>query len=117
MASSMKGISTHVLDLVQGKPAKGVPVRLEKQNAAGEWRLLNQARTDEDGRAHLLPEGEILSLGVYRLRFDTGNYYGLQKIDTLYPTVEVIFQVRDDEPHFHIPLLLSPNGYSTYRGS
>jgi len=114
----MKGISTHVLDLVHGKPAKGAPVRLEKQGAAGDWRLLTQARTDEDGRcAHLLPAGESLSPGVYRLSFDTGNYCGLQKIDTLYPRVEVIFQVRDGEPHFHIPLLLSPNGYSTYRGS
>jgi 5-hydroxyisourate hydrolase len=118
MASGMKGISTHVLDLVQGKPAKGVVVRLEKQNASGEWRLLTQARTDGDGRcAQLLPEGESLSRGVYRLSFDTGKYYRLQKVDTLYPAVEVMFQVRDDEPHFHIPLLLSPNGYSTYRGS
>jgi len=114
----MKGISTHVLDLVHGKPAKGVAVRLEKQNAGGEWRLLTQACTDEDGRcAQLLPEGKSLSRGVYRLGFDTGEYYGLQKIDTLYPAVHVVFQVRDGEPHFHIPLLLSPNGYSTYRGS
>jgi 5-hydroxyisourate hydrolase len=118
MASGMKGISTHVLDQVRGTPARGVAVRLEKQNAAGEWRLLTQARTGEDGRCtQLLPEGEGLSPGVYRLDFDTGNYYGLQKIDTLYPRVEVIFQARDGELHFHIPLLLSPHGYSTYRGS
>jgi 5-hydroxyisourate hydrolase len=114
----MKGISTHVLDLVQGKPAKGVAVRLEKQDATGEWRLLTQSRTDEDGRcAQLLPEGENLSPAIYRVNFDTGTYYGLQKIETLYPRVEVIFQVRDVELHFHIPLLLSPHGYSTYRGS
>lgn len=114
----MKGISTHVLDLVQGKPAKGVPVRLEKQNTAGDWRLLTQAHTDQDGRcAQLLPAGEDLSPAVYRLSFDVGNYYGLQKIDTLYPQVEIVFQVRHGELHFHIPLLLSPNGYTTYRGS
>jgi 5-hydroxyisourate hydrolase len=114
----MKGISTHILDLVHGKPAKGVPVRLEKQNAAGDWRLLAQARTDQDGRcAQLLPSGENVSPGIYRLSFDTGNYYGRQKIDTFYPVVEVIFQARDGELHFHIPLLLSPNGYTTYRGS
>ena len=114
----MKGISTHVLDLVHGKPAKGVPVRLEKQNTAGDWRLLTEALTDQDGRcAQLLPEGESLYPGAYRLSFDTGDYYGPRKIDTLYPAVHVVFQVRDGEPHFHIPLLLSPNGYSTYRGS
>jgi 5-hydroxyisourate hydrolase len=114
----MKGISTHVLDMVHGKPAKGVAVRLEKQDAAGDWQLLTQARTDQDGRcAQLLPSGENLSPGVYRLSFDTGNYFGLQKRDTLYPAVEVTFQARGDESHFHIPLLLSPNGYTTYRGS
>ena len=118
MASSLKGISTHVLDLVHGKPAKGVPVRLEKQDAAGDWRLMTRARTDQDGRcAQLLPSGENLSRGAYRLSFDTGNYFALQKIDTLYPAVEVMFQVRDGESHFHIPLLLSPNGFTTYRGS
>jgi 5-hydroxyisourate hydrolase len=114
----MKGISTHILDLVHGKPANDVPVRLEKQNASGDWRRLTSARTDQDGRcAQLLPEGEALSAGVYRLIFDTGSYYAEQKIDTLYPAVEVTFRVRDGEAHFHIPLLLSPNGYTTYRGS
>jgi len=114
----MKRISTHVLDMVHGKPAKGVPVRLEKQNTSGAWRLLHSARTDQDGRCpQLLPEGEDLPAGVYRLIFDTGSYYALQKIDPLYPLVEVTFQARAGESHFHIPLLLSPNGYTTYRGS
>jgi 5-hydroxyisourate hydrolase len=114
----MKGISTHILDMVHGKPARDVPVRLEKQNTSGDWRLLTSAHTDQDGRwAQLLPEGENLSPGVYRLIFDTGSYYSRQKIDALYPAVEVIFQVRDGEAHFHIPLLLSPYAYTTYRGS
>ncbi len=114
----MKGISTHVLDLVHGKPAKDLHVRLEKQNAPGDWRPLNSALTGQDGRcAQLLPEGEVLSPGVYRLTFDVGGYFGQQKIDALYPVVEVIFQARPGEVHFHIPLLLSPNGYTTYRGS
>jgi 5-hydroxyisourate hydrolase len=113
----MKGISTHILDMVGGKPAKDIQLRLEKQNTLGDWRLLTSARTDEDGRcAQLLPEGEELSAGVYRLIFDTGSYYALLKVDTLHPVVEVTFQARD-ESHFHIPLLLSPNGYTTYRGS
>ena len=114
----MKGISTHVLDMVSGKPAKGVRLRLQKQNTPGDWRLLTSARTNEDGRcSQLLPEGEELSAGLYRLIFDTGSYYALLKIDTLHPVVEVTFQARDEESHFHIPLLLSPNGYTTYRGS
>jgi 5-hydroxyisourate hydrolase len=114
----MKRISTHVLDVVHGKPAKNVPVRLEKQNAPGDWRLLTSGRTDHDGRcAQLLPEGEELSAGVYRLSFDTGSYHAAQNIAALYPVVEVTFQVRDGESNFHIPLLLSPNSYTTYRGS
>ncbi len=114
----MNRISTHILDIVHGKPAKDVSVRLEKQNTPGDWRLLTSARTDQNGRCdQLLPEGENLSPGVYRLVFHTGTYYALQEIDALYPVVEVMFQARAGEAHFHIPLLLSPNGYTTYRGS
>jgi 5-hydroxyisourate hydrolase len=114
----MKCISTHVLDIVVGKPAKDISVRLERQSTSPDWRLLTSARTDQDGRcAQLLPEGEDFSAGVYRLSFDTRSYYALQKIDALYPVVEVTFEARDGESHLHIPLLLSPNGYTTYRGS
>ena len=114
----MKGISTHVLDMVHGKPAKDMSVRLEKQDARGDWRPLASARTGQDGRcARLLPEGEDVSAGVYRLIFDTASYYGAQKVDALHTVVEVTFRVREGEAHFHIPLLLTPNGYTTYRGS
>jgi 5-hydroxyisourate hydrolase len=114
----MKRISTHILDLMHGKPATAVPLRLEKQNSGGDWRLLTAARTDDDGRCpQLLPEGEDFSAGAYRLIFDTGSYFARQKVDGLYPVVEITFQAREGELHFHIPLLLSPNGYSTYRGS
>lgn len=114
----MKRISTHILDLVRGKPAGDVPVRLEKQQTRGEWKNVNSARTDQDGRcSQLLPESEDPLVGIYRLIFDTAAYYALQKIDALYPLVEVTFQARDGESHFHIALLLSPNGYTTYRGS
>ena len=118
MASGMKRISTHILDMVSGRPARDVPVRLEKQTASGDWQLLNSAVTDQDGRCpQLLPEAEDLSAGVYRLIFDTASYYAPRKIDPLYPVVEATFQAREGESHFHIPLLLSPNGYTTYRGS
>jgi 5-hydroxyisourate hydrolase len=118
MAAGMRRISTHILDTVLGKPAGNVPVRLEKQHAAGEWRVINSASTDLDGRCpQLLPEDENLSAAVYRLIFETENYYGPQKIETLYPVVEVTFRAREGEAQFHIPLVLSPNGYTTYRGS
>jgi len=114
----MRRISTHILDIVLGKPAGNVSVRLEKQQAAGEWQVINSAATDLSGRCpQLLPEDEDLSSAVYRLIFDTESYYGAQKIEGLYPVVEVTFQAREGEAHFHIPLLLSPNGYTTYRGS
>jgi 5-hydroxyisourate hydrolase len=114
----MKGISTHVLDLAQGAPAKDVPVRLERRDASGIWRLLAAARTDQDGRcAQLLPEKEALTPGLYRLSFETANYFAARELEGLYPLVEITFQVRDADQHFHIPLLLSPHGYTTYRGS
>jgi 5-hydroxyisourate hydrolase len=114
----MRRISTHILDIVCGKPASEVPVRLEKQEAAGDWSVVNTALSDQDGRcAQLLREHEDLSAATYRLIFTTASYYERQKIETLYPAVEVTFRARDGESHFHIALLLSPNGYTTYRGS
>jgi 5-hydroxyisourate hydrolase len=118
MALFMSRISTHVLDTAQGKPAKNVPVRLERQEPAGEWRMLSSSRTDAEGRcAQLLPENEALRAGTYRLAFDTSSYHLAQKTQGLYPVVEITFQVQDGESHFHIPLLLSPHSYTTYRGS
>jgi 5-hydroxyisourate hydrolase len=118
MALFMNRISTHVLDVAQGKPAKDVPVRLDRQESSGEWRVLASSRTDGDGRCpQLLPEDEVLSAGTYRLAFDTASYQGAHNIKGLYPVVEITFHVGDGESHFHIPLLLSPHGYTTYRGS
>lgn len=114
----MNRISTHVLDVAQGKPAKQIPVRLERQEPGGEWRILGSSQTDSDGRCvQLLPEGEILRAGTYRLAFDTSSYHLAQKVHGLYPVVEITFQVQEGDAHFHIPLLLSPHSYTTYRGS
>ena len=114
----MKRISTHVLDIGLGKPAVDVPVKLERREASGDWRLLASAHTDHDGRcAQLLPASEALSPGPYRLSFDTAGYYAAQKVSGLYPQVEITFLVRESEESFHIPVLLSANGFSTYRGS
>lgn len=93
-------------------------MRLERRDASGAWRLLAAARTDQDGRcAQLLPENDPLSPGLYRLGFETTTYFAAHKLNGLYPLVEITFQVREGEQRFHIPLLLSPNGYTTYRGS
>jgi 5-hydroxyisourate hydrolase len=117
MASGIKGISTHVLDLACGKPARDVAVRLEKQEASS-WRLMASGRTDQDGRCdQLLLEEDNLVPGSYRLTFDTANYFAGHMVDALYPVIEITFRVKDGENRFHIPLLLSPNGYTTYRGS
>ena len=113
----MKQISTHILDLMRGSPAHDVPIRLERQEASGSWRILNSARTDQDGRCGQLLSNDQMAPGLYRLSFDTASYFVSQKISALYPVVDVTFQVRDGESQFHIPLLLSANGYTTYRGS
>jgi len=114
----MSTISTHVLDTARGKPAADVPVRLEREEAPDRWKPAGGGRTDANGRcAQLLAEGEKLTAGNYRLVFDTKTYFTAQKIEGLYPLVQVTFSVRDGDGHFHIPLLLSPNSYTTYRGS
>ncbi len=114
----MSRISTHVLDTARGKAAAGVPVRLERQDSSGKWVRVGSAQTDQDGRcSELLPGGETLREGIYRLAFDTDSYFAAWNQQGLYPVVEITFRVRNGESHFHIPLLLSPNGYTTYRGS
>jgi 5-hydroxyisourate hydrolase len=118
MDRRMSRISTHVLDTAKGKPAAAVPVRLERQDASGKWISLGSGETNQDGRCgELLPDGVTLAEGLYRLAFDTASYFAACGVDGLYPAVEILFRVRKGETHFHIPLLLSPNGYTTYRGS
>jgi 5-hydroxyisourate hydrolase len=114
----MSGISTHVLDTARGVPAIDLPVKLEWQDSAGHWQLLATTATDQDGRCpQLSPAGSNLQAGHYRLIFDTERYFASQKIHGLYPSVQITFAVRAGEAHFHIPLLLSAYGYTTYRGS
>jgi 5-hydroxyisourate hydrolase len=113
-------ISTHVLDTALGRPAAGMMVHLEFAGSSGEWETLAAHETDGDGRcANLLPQNgdPVLRPGQYRLRFETGTYHAAQSIKGLYLTVEIIVTVREGDTHLHVPLLLSPNGYTTYRGS
>jgi 5-hydroxyisourate hydrolase len=111
------GISTHILDITLGRPAAGVPVTLAVISN-GAWSLINDAVTDADGRyKHLLPPSHPLLPGTYRIHFETGVYYKLNRLNGLYPYVEIVFVVLDGNQHYHIPLLLTANSYTTYRGS
>ncbi len=117
----MSSISSHVLDTTAGRPAGGMVVRLDVHDAsatpAERWNLVASATTDEDGRVRrLAPEGG-LAAGTYRVTFETGPYLEAQGHPVFYPRVEVVFVVAAGVPHYHVPLLLSPFGYSTYRGS
>lgn len=105
-------ITTHVLDTAAGRPAAGVAVALERAGEAGEWTVLSQRRTDGDGRVREL--GAAPAPGCYRLRFDTAGHLGPE---AFFPEVVVQFTVADPAADLHVPLLLSPFGYSTYRGS
>ncbi|WP_119729589.1 hydroxyisourate hydrolase [Thermomonospora amylolytica] len=110
-------LSTHVLDTRLGRPAAKVPVRLDRYDGRT-WQPLAEAVTDDDGRLGGLPGGRAaLSAGIHRLRFGTGPYFAGQGVETFYPEVTVIFEITDPDEHHHVPLLVSPFGYSTYRGS
>ncbi len=114
----MSSITTHVLDTARGRPAGGLPVVLEAQGGDGRWRVVGKGTTDADGRVgQLLPKGASLQPGLYRLTFDTQSYFVAQELESFYPQVTVVFEVRDPTQHYHVPLLLSPFGFSTYRGS
>lgn len=113
----MSGLSTHVLDTAIGRPAAGIGVRLEVEEA-GAWSELTRAATNADGRVgHLLPTGTALAAATYRLTFDVAAYHEARGTHGFYPHVTIVFTVRDAAQHYHVPLLLSPFGYSTYRGS
>src|SRR4051812_36196071 len=106
-------ISTHVLDIARGVPAAGVAVTLEARAGAG-WTTIGRRTTDDRGRIDSFVDAP-LAAGTYRLTFDTGAYHQHHDILAFFPSVAVTFDVRD-EGHHHVPLLLSPHGYSTYRG-
>ena len=135
--SNTSRITTHVLDAATGVPAEGVPVELSGRvgggsagpgdgvadpgtgagsGGRGEWRVIAEGATDADGRIMRLG-GDDLPPGEYRIRFDTGAYFRARNAETFYPEAVVTFIVTDDGRHVHVPLLLSPFAYSTYRGS
>lgn len=132
----MSTLSTHVLDTATGRPAAGLAVMLEKQPDPAAWKAYCQSRlageeshkpgwetlakgiTNSDGRCPgLLAEGARLTPGIYRMDFDTAGYFDRQGLSGFYPLVQVVFEIQAEDDHYHVPLLLSPYGFSTYRGS
>jgi 5-hydroxyisourate hydrolase len=112
----MSQITTHILDTTLGKPARGVAISLHQQNGT-EWSKLAEGKTNKDGRiSDLLEAGLTLPLGIYKMRFEIQAYFDELEIKAFYPFVEIVFNVSSAE-HYHVPLLLNPFGYSTYRGS
>jgi 5-hydroxyisourate hydrolase len=110
-------LSTHVLDTSIGRPGAAVAVGLQRQETGG-WIDVSRDVTNADGRATgLSPIGTALPAGTYRLTFAVGEYFARRGIESFYSTVTVEFIVRDASAHYHVPLLVSPYGYSTYRGS
>lgn len=132
----MSTLSTHALDTASGRPAAGLPLMLEyqpdtlawkqfcqdryagKPSAKPPWEFVARGVTNGDGRCpDLLAKDTVISPGIYRMNFDTAAYLAKHEREGFYPLVQIIFEIRAEDEHYHIPLLLSPYGYSTYRGS
>jgi 5-hydroxyisourate hydrolase len=113
----MSQITTHVLDTTRGLPAPNLPITLFAQTKDG-WQELAKGITNTDGRiAGLLPNDIVLSAGVYRMHFATKTYFEINNEQGFYPFVDIVFELDGSDTHYHIPLLLTAFGYSTYRGS
>jgi 5-hydroxyisourate hydrolase len=112
----MSQITTHVLDTAKGKPAAGMKIILFKIENE-EWQTITGGITDVDGRIPgLLGKNIIPEAGIFKLKFETKEYFDKQDVKTFFPFIEIIFEIKDKE-HYHVPLLLNPYGYTTYRGS
>jgi 5-hydroxyisourate hydrolase len=109
-------ITTHVLDTAAGKPGRGIAIELER-NEHGVWHLVGGGVTDDDGRLRTLTPAGPVPDGTDRIRFQVGAYFAARQLDAFFPLVEIQFVVADGAQHYHVPLLLSPYGFSTYRGS
>lgn len=112
----MSSITTHVLDTARGRPASGIPVTLQSHSIAG-WQEVGRGVTNQDGRVADFLKGATLKTGRYRLTFDTAAYLAQVIKPSFFPEVSIVFEVDAPSQHYHVPLLLSPFGYSTYRGS
>ena len=113
----MSAITTHVLDTSTGRPGRQIAVTLEQIGADGPISL-GAGQTDDDGRCRgLVGEGTLFVTGTYRITFEVGQYFERLGVECFFPQVSIVFEVKDADQHYHVPLLVSPFGYSTYRGS
>jgi 5-hydroxyisourate hydrolase len=113
----MSGLSTHVLDTARGRPAAGLRIHLAVRDGSGAFHPLSSGTTDADGRVRDLLAGRALEARTYRLTFETGPYLQSVHASSFFPEVQITFSITAAKEHHHVPLLLSPFGYSTYRGS
>jgi 5-hydroxyisourate hydrolase len=111
------GLSTHILDTATGRPAANVSLTLAQLQPDDTWLGIGHGTTDADGRCKTLLGDTPLEASTYEIAFDTASYYTTQNLTGLYPYIKIVFTVRDPTQHHHIPLLLTANGYTTYRGS
>lgn len=111
-------LSSHILDITQGQPASGVTIQLSKMNNKKQWKLIDEKKTDKNGRiTDFIKQGPNSSnIGIYKLTFLTQPYFESLGQKSFYPFIEVVFELKDDS-HYHVPITLSPFGYSTYRGN
>lgn len=114
--SETSPITTHVLDTARGRPAEGVPVTLEMKEGSA-WTNIGSGKTDADGRLKTLLAPGALRKAVYRITFGVEPYFAAHGVQSFYPEASVVFAINDTTQHYHVPLLLAPYGYSTYRGS
>lgn len=113
----MSAITTHILDTSVGKPAANVAIKLEFLEQ-GDWKEIGGGQTNDDGRVKdLINPDFTFSAGTYRIDFAVESYFKSQGVESFYPYVKIVFEVKETESHYHVPLLLNPFGYSTYRGS
>lgn len=111
-------LSSHILDINSGRPAAGVTIVLSKMNADKSWEVIDRRTTDSNGRVKdfLEQKDGKTNKGTYKLTFLTAPYFEARKQESFYPFIDVVFTIKDDN-HYHVPITLSPFGYSTYRGS
>jgi 5-hydroxyisourate hydrolase len=112
----MSAITTHVLDTSRGCPAAGIGVKLHRKIGEN-WLAVGEGRTDANGRCNDLMKDGLAEAGTYRLVFHAADYFRTRQDETFYSDIPIVFEVRDPGAHYHVPLLISPFGYSTYRGS
>lgn len=114
----MSAITTHILDTALGRPAAGLMVMLDRRSDDGQWETVGRGHTDNDGRLRTLyPGSDPPAPGVYRLTFDTQRYFESLDVEAFYPEVVVVFETLAGETRYHVPLLLNPFGFTTYRGT